>query len=267
MTSLSFFKSVTAAVCTACVIILSAWNSPSGKNKADFYQLTVYHYNSAQQEQILDDYLQHALLPALHRNKLNKIGVFKAVANDTAAVKTMYVLMPVKNLESVTKLQKKLLADTEYQTAGAAYFNAVYNAPVYNRMETILLKAFSLAPELQVPNLKADKKDRIYELRSYESASEKIFKNKVHMFNEGDEIGIFKKLNFNAVFYSEVVAGSKMPNLMYMTSFENMDDRNAHWKAFGSDTSWKKLSAMPEYKNNVSHIDITFLRGVEYSDF
>ena len=111
------------------------------------------------------------------------------------------------------------------------------------------------------------KKDRVYELRSYESASEKIFRNKVQMFNEGDEIGIFRRLNFNAVFYSEVIAGSKMPNLMYMTSFENMEDRNAHWKSFSSDSSWKKLSSMPEYKNNVSHIDISFLRGAEYSDF
>lgn len=87
------------------------------------------------------------------------------------------------------------------------------------------------------------------------------------MFNQGDEIGLFKRLNFNAVFYSEVIAGSKMPNLMYMTSFENMDDRNAHWKAFSSDTAWVKLKSMPIYQNNVSHIDITFLKGVEYSDF
>ena len=50
-------------------------------------------------------------------------------------------------------------------------------------------------------------------------------------------------------------------------SFENMKDRDAHWKSFGSDTSWKKLSSMPLYQKNVSHIDITFLRPVDYSDF
>jgi len=87
------------------------------------------------------------------------------------------------------------------------------------------------------------------------------------MFNQGDEIGLFKKLNFNAIFYGEVLAGSKMPNLMYMTSFENKADRDEHWKTFGNDPYWKKLSAMPEYQNNVSHIDISFLYPVEYSDF
>ena len=160
-----------------------------------------------------------------------------------------------------------MLNDTAYKNAGAAYIDAAYLQPAYTRIETVLLKAFALAPQLVQPNLKAAKNNRVYELRSYESASEKIFNNKVQMFNDGDEVGIFLKLNFNAVFYAQVVAGSKMPNLMYMTSFENMDDRNAHWKAFGSDSSWKKLSALPQYQHNVSHIDIVFLRGVEYSDF
>ena len=78
---------------------------------------------------------------------------------------------------------------------------------------------------------------------------------------------IFKRLNFNAVFYSEVIAGTKMPNLMYMTTFENMQDREEHWKTFVAHDEWKKLSAMPEYQNNVQHIDITFLRPASYSDF
>jgi hypothetical protein len=246
---------------------LASWTEAEKKNKREFYQLKIYHYNTMQQEQMLDDYLQNALLPALHKNNISKVGVFKAVANDTATDKTVYVLMPFKNLDAVSKTAEKIIADADYQTTGAAFINAHYKTPAYLREESILLKAFSLAPQMQIPFLKAAKKDRVYELRSYESPSEKIFKNKVHMFNEGDEIGLFKRLNFNAVFYSEVIAGNKMPNLMYMTSFENMEDRNAHWKAFGSDTAWVKLKSMPEYQNNVSHIDITFLRGVAYSDF
>ena len=124
-----------------------------------------------------------------------------------------------------------------------------------------------MAPQLQLPNLSSARKDRIYELRSYESATEKIFKNKVHMFNEGDEIGLFKRLNFNASFYGEVIAGGKMPNLMYMTCHENKTARDANWKNFGSDPYWKKLSGMPEYQHNVSHIDISYLYPTEYSDY
>jgi len=120
---------------------------------------------------------------------------------------------------------------------------------------------------MQLPQLRSAANERVYELRSYESATEKIFTNKVQMFNQGGKVPLFKHLKFNAVFYSEVIAGAHMPNLMYMTTFENMADREAHWKTFVADAEWKKLSAMPEYQNNVQHIDITFLRPVLYSDF
>lgn len=248
------------------VFIMLSWTS-SLKKSREFYQLTLYHFSTDAQEKTLDQYFEKALLPALHKQGISKIGVFKALTNDTAADKLMYLLIPVSGLDKINGLQSMLDTDKEYQAAGSAYINAPYTDPAYARMETLLLQAFSLAPPIQVPTLKGEKKKRIYELRSYESATAKIFKNKVHMFNEGDEIGLFSRLGFNALFYGEVIAGSKMPNLMYMTSFENMEDRNEHWKIFVSDPYWKKLSALPEYQKNVSHIDISFLYPTEYSDF
>lgn len=248
----------------SCVLLLQAWTF---KTKREFYQLTVYHFSNAAQEKILDDYLQKALLPALHRMDIKKIGVFKAHANDTVADKKLYVHFPISTAETMIKIHEKLNNDKQYQSDGADYINALYTAPPYDRMEKILLQAFTLAPEMQLPDLKGPRRDRIYELRSYESATEKIFSNKVHMFNQGDEIGLFKRLNFNATFYSEVVSGSKMPNLMYMTCHENKKTRDANWKNFVDDPYWKKLSSMTEYQHNVSHIDISFLYPTEYSDY
>jgi len=247
-------------------IIFLSWN-PNRKPMSQFYQLTLYHFKNAEQEKVLDTYFQNALLPALHRLRINDVGVFKSWANDTVADKLMYVFVPFKSFDAIEEVQRDLRKDVAYATAGKEFLDAVYDHPPYTRLETIILKAFPRAPHMQLPVLHADKKERVYELRSYESPTEEKFENKVQMFNQGDEIGLFKRLNFNAVFYSEVIAGSKMPNLMYMTSFENRTDREDHWKKFVDDPYWKKLSAMPEYQNNVSHIDITFLYPVEYSDF
>ncbi len=241
--------------------------SAGGSSNRSCYALTVYHFDTKAQEQVIDNYLRDALLPALHRLKVSNIGVFKAISNDTTSDKQLYVIMSLPSVEAVTTLQGKLADDKTFPAAGEAYINAPYNAPAFKRKETILLQAFPLAPQMELPRLNGDRSNRIYELRSYESASEMIFRNKVKMFNEGGEIALFKRLNFNAIFYSEVIAGDKMPNLMYMTSFENMADRDAHWKAFVEDPEWKKLSSMPEYQNNVSKIDITFLRPTAYSDF
>jgi hypothetical protein len=247
-------------------IVLLSWNV-NKKPMREFYQLTVYHFKNAGQEKVLDNYFQNALLPALHHMKINNVGVFKSWANDTVPDKLIYLFIPFKSLETIAELPSKLKGDASYVSAGLAYVDAAYNDPPYSRLETILLRAFPLAPQMQLPSLQSAKKERVYELRSYESATEKKFENKVQMFNQGDEIGLFKKLNFNAIFYSEVIAGSRMPNLMYMTSFESKTARDEHWKTFVSDPYWKNLSTMPEYQDNVSHIDITFLYPTEYSDF
>lgn len=260
------FKLVCLTVLLLFGLIVPSWRLV-GQTPGEFYQLSIYHYTTATQEKILDSYLQNALLPGLHRLRMKNIGVFKNHANDTVSDKTLYVLLPIQSVEEVIKIPTKLNADKEYQVAGAEYINALYTSPPYARMETILLRAFSLAPKLEIPALKEPRRNRIYELRSYESATEKIFQNKVKMFNEGDEIGLFKRLNFKAAFYGEVIAGGKMPNLMYLTCHENKTSRDANWKAFGDDPFWKKLSAMPEYQHNVSHIDITFLYPTEYSDY
>lgn len=261
-----FLSILIAVAMFSSVSMLLSWQSNKQKER-EFYQLTVYHFSTTAQEKLLDNYFQNALLPALHRTGIKTVGVFKSWANDTLVDKLMYVLMPLHSLDALLKTRDQLKKDVQYNTAAADYLNADPKNPVYTRIETILLHAFPLAPKMQLPSLQSPKRNRVYELRSYESATEKKFESKVKMFNAGDEIGLFRRLNFNAIFYSEVISGSKMPNLMYMTSFENRQDRDAHWKTFSSDSVWKKLSALQEYQNNVSHIDISFLYPADYSDF
>ena len=84
------------------------------------------------------------------------------------------------------------------------------------------------------------------------------------MFNEG-ETDIFDRLNFNPIFYGEVIAGSNMPNLMYMTSHANLKEREKNWDNFREDKEWERMSGMEEYKNTVSHSDIILLHPTEYS--
>ena len=232
----------------------------------DYYQIKVYNIKNADQETLVDNYLKNAYIPAMHRAGFKTIGVFKPIADDPAAGTKVFVLIPLKELSDVEKIEEKLSGDTELKTTGSAYTNAIYSNPPYERIESILLKAFEKHPDLIVTKYDTPKSEQIFELRSYQSASEKIGKKKVEMFNEGGEINIFKKLNANPVFFGEVLSGSIMPNLMYMTSYKNMESNLELWKAFGDDPDWKKLSGMEEYKNTVSHIDKWLLHPTDYSD-
>jgi hypothetical protein len=231
-----------------------------------YYQLKIYHLTTQAQEDRLDRYLQDAYIPAMHRMGIKTVGVFKPVEKDTSGV-LVYVLTPFPTWNQLENIEARLVADQLYITAGKDYVDAAYNDAVYTRLETIVLKAFPKMPEPAVPDLTAGKVDRVYELRSYESPSEKFNVNKVRMFNTGNEVALFKRLGFNAIFYAEVLAGSHMPNLMYMTTFNSKQDRDKHWDAFSNDPEWKTLVALPEYQHNVSKADIIFLHPTAYSDF
>ena len=248
-----------------CFMTTNAQNRK--KNQSDFYQIKVYHLKNQDQINKTEEYLKTAFLPALHRNKISKVGVFKPIGNDTAMDKRIYVFIPSASLEKLSSLDEQLFKDRQLRSDGATYFNLAYNEAPYERIETIMLKAFAGKPEFTTPSLTAPLSERVYELRSYESPTENFHYKKIKMFNEGSEVSIFARLNFNAVFYADVISGCRMPNLMYLTTFNNMADRDEHWKQFGADAEWKKLAVVPEYLNSVSRHEINLVRPTEYSDF
>lgn len=257
------FRCLTIACIYMVLLCTTIYAATPGR---DYYELKIYRLKSQSQEDRLDNYLKNAYIPALHRLGIKEVGVFKPLAGDTSG-RRVYVLVPFRSWQQLEGLDKKLSADQQYLSDGKDYIDASYNAPVYRRLETIILRAFPKMPHPVVPVLTADKTDRVYELRSYESPSEAYNVNKVTMFNDGNEVGLFKKLNFNAVFYAEVIAGSHMPNLMYLTTFNSKADRDKHWDAFNNAPYWKKLVAEPQYQHNVSKADITFVHPTTYSDF
>lgn len=247
---------------TLLLLLLLSWSSYS-KEKQHYYQLKVYHLKTKSQEDRIDRFLKDAYLPALHRAGIKQVGVFKPVTEDKEN-KQIYVFIAAPKFDLFANLDALLEKDKAYLKAGEEYLNAPYNDPPFTRIESTLMKAFQgmLAPA--VPNLTSPRSERIYELRSYEGPTEKLSANKIDMFNYA-EIDIFNDLNFNAVFYGQVISGSTMPNLVYMTTFNNKKERDERWKAFGP--AYKPVSSMPKYQNNMSKNVTLFLYPTEYSDF
>jgi hypothetical protein len=233
----------------------------------DFYQIQVYRLSSKAQETRTDNFLKMAYLPALHRAGIKTVGVFKPIPSDTISGNQIIVWLPLTSLDQLDKLQSTLSSDVAYQTQGADFLNSAFDNVPFQRKESILLKAFAQAPAFVIPRHQTKPSERIYELRSYEGPAENLFRQKVKMFNEGGEIKLFKSLDFNAVFYAEVISGSTMPNLMYLTTFADMAAHDTHWNAFRDHPDWKKLSARSEYQHTVSKAVIKLLNPTDYSDF
>lgn len=253
-------KNLLASLCLLLAVTLA-----EAAPKPGFYELRTFRLKTQEQEKRLDTYLQNAFIPALHRAGVASVGVFKPIETAAGADRLVYVFIPYKKADEPFKLEEKLMNDKGYTEAAQEYLNAPHDNPVYTRYESALLEAFSGMPSYRVPALKSGPSERIYELRNYEAATDRLHLAKVHQFNNG-EMQIFERLGFNAVFYGRVRMGNKLPSLMYITAFENKADRDAHWKAFSADPEWKKLNALPEYKNNYLRGEITLLHPAVYSE-
>ncbi len=232
----------------------------------DFYQIKIYTLENEQQEMRMDKFLKDAFIPALHRAGISNVGVFKPVEDDTMAGKLIYVFIPFKSMDQFEKLGGVLINDKKYQKKGSDYIDAAHDNAPYARIESILLRSFRSTPEYGIPKHKTAPSERIYELRSYQGATEKLYEKKVEMFSEAGETKIFFDLGFQPIFFGEVISGSTMPNLMYLTTFENKASQDEHWNAFRTAPAWLTLKEDEQYSNTVSNSEKFFLHPADYSD-
>ncbi|UHG94315.1 NIPSNAP family protein [Spirosoma oryzicola] len=227
----------------------------------EFYELRIYSLKNGKQLTILNNYWQQAAIPALNRLGSKNIGVFTEYLPQ--GFTKLAVVIPFNSMDDYLKVSDQLAKDSAYQQAGADYLNAEATAPAYERIESSLLKALADMPRLEVP----PKKQRLFELRRYESHNETAGKKKIEMFNQGGEIAIFKRVGLTPVFFGETLIGPMRPNLTYMLTFDDMAEHDQNWRTFGGDPEWKKISSMPEYADAkiISNINRTFLVPTAYS--
>ena len=248
------------------LLLLGILSSCETASERDIILLQTYNYQSSAQEQMIDVYLEDALVPAIHKAGFGPVGVFKP--RDPAGGTSGYtmLLIPFPSVKAFESLQSTLDNDDDYQEAAEDYLLAAHDNPPYDRMESILMKAFSATPDLVAPDLDSPRKDRVYELRSYQASTEHLYRRKVEMFDQG-ESALFIDLGFQPVFFGEVLLSDQMPHLIYMTVHADTTAQKANWDAFRVHPDWLEMKELERYKNTVSHIDKYLLYPVSYSDY
>jgi hypothetical protein len=84
------------------------------------------------------------------------------------------------------------------------------------------------------------------------------------MFNDG-EISVMQDVGLAPVFYGEMIVGSQMPCLVYMTAGEDVAEHQKHWKAFSDAPGWNTLKNDPQYKDNMSGMTRIMLKRMPAS--
>jgi hypothetical protein len=233
-------------------VALSGEGRAMAQPSREFYLLRKYTLQTGAQLQLTQDYFANALIPALNRMGMTPVGAFKLdIGPETP---TYYLLIPGKSVEGLAAVDARLAEDAEFLTASAAFWAAPASAPAFARVESSLLSAFAGWPKLAVPKTAK----RIFQLRTYESASDAAHIRKVKMFNDA-EIAIFVRTGLAPVFFGDTLVGSRMPSLTYMLTFADVADLNAKWSVFVADPEWKELSKKPgntdpEIVSNISNL-------------
>ena len=232
------------------------------QNARQFLELRVYQFASALKQRAFGQFLSDAGVPAFNRAGIQSVGVFQLLATDNAAMKLqedptdLWVLLPHDSIESVVSLYSRLADDRELEKAGAAILNAPKSDPAYQRYQSTLLLAMEGFPRIRPPQKAAD---RVFELRTYESHTDKRARNKLQMFNAG-EFAIFDRAGMPGVFFGGAIIADNLPQLTYMIVHEKHEDSAKNWAAFFKDPQWKQLSGNAAYKDNVSKVIDSFLR-------
>jgi hypothetical protein len=253
----------TAAAATATRV--RSARAASDPASQEFYELRTYRIPSPEMNKLVSRYLEDALLPALERQGLDRIGVFTTLPQDDQQPDhDLRVLIPYPTLDVFLDQRPALAADSAYQRAAADYLAQPLKNPAYQRIISQLMRAFAGMPTLELPAQSRSNTARIFELRTYESHNEDAAARKIEMFNTG-EIQLMRDVRMAPVFFGEMLVGHNLPNLTYMLSASDMDAHKSHWKTFIDHPEWQRMKAIQKYKGTVSKIHNWFLKPTEYS--
>jgi hypothetical protein len=253
------FIALTGAAVTATLIDSETSLMADGHEARDYYELRKYTFANGDQKAAFHKYLEKAAIPAYNRIGVRAVGAYDVKDHDVL----IYVIIVHDSVESFATATEKLLADDKYVKKGKDTLNTDAKNPAYSRIETTFMKSFKSMPTFETPY---KNKERVLELRNYQSHSVKAGQKKIEMFNVG-EIDIMKNTTLGPVLYGEHLTGPDMPNLTYILSFPNMDAHPKSWRTFATDPAWKEISSKPEYANSaiLSGISNLFLLPTEYS--
>lgn len=228
------------------------------QHQKELYELRVYELAMGPSLSNLENYFTKALMPALNKHGVKKVGVFREMSKSEPA--KIYLLIPYPSFDAYEKIKEALEGDTDFQKASQDYDQLPIESRVYNRYESSFMIAFDGLPNMVVP----EAKPRIFEMRTYQGYSEDAVRRKIKMFND-EEFDIFNRTGLHPVFFGEVISGKDLPCLTYMVTFKDMEERDNNWKAFGGDPTWQKISKDPRYANTVSKIVRVFLEPMSCS--
>lgn len=214
-------------------------------------------YTLSAESSALDTFYQDVLIPACNRRKVT-VGAF--VPYQKTEKKQSFYLFVYPNLAAYHTFRTDIWKDAAFRTGAQPFYDSSAVTPVYSGFESFLCEAFDRAPQLIQP----DKSRSLFEFRNYKSPNEEANQRKVKMFN-ADEIAVFDQVGIHSVCYGEVLAGPRMPSLIYLTWYKDETARNEAWRKFSAHPDWNRIRTLPGYAHTATDNWNLLLSPLPYS--
>jgi hypothetical protein len=254
------YKRLNLVIAVAIIMTFGACGNGASNENAnvkEIYEWRIYTLNENGAES-LDNFFKDVLIPAYNRQGVTA-GAFK-LYNRTDSVR--YLLLVYPDITTCLKVKHEIWNDKVFNAAAQSFYDRTAQNPVYSGFETLLCEAFDKIPKMRNP----DKDRTLFELRHYKSPNEEANRRKIKMFNV-DEIAVFDKVGINSVCYGEVLAGVRMPSIIYLTWYKDEPTRNAVWGEFVKHPDWLRIRDMKEYAYTATDNKNRLLSPLSYSQF
>ena len=227
-------------------------------SQSEIYELRVYELEFSKPANVLHDYFQKALIPALNRQGINNVGAFEEMGE--AMPKKIYLLISYPNMQAHQEAADQLSNDAQFKSDALSYMTAPSDQIPFKRIESSFIRSAKGFPNLVKP---ADDSE-VFELRIYESYNEDALRRKVKMFNDS-EFDIFNDVGHHMVFFGANISGDQMPCLTYLIASKDMAENKEAWSKFGPYPEWQRIVKLEEYANAMNSITRVFLKPLDYS--
>ena len=228
------------------------------RTQRQFIEVRQYTVANADKRAQLVALLDKALIPALNRQGLRPVGVFEPIVREVPVEReaqfanNVFVVIPHRTPDTFVNATARLLADRTFMRDAAPIFETTSQDPVYTDCDTSFLLGFETAPAVEVP---VTGPDRVFEWRIYRSFNIERNEAKIKMFDEGGELPLFREIGLDPVFFGDVIAGPRMPALMYIVGCPSEEARVESWRVFRDHPKWLAMRDLPEYADTATEIE------------
>ncbi|MDF9831491.1 NIPSNAP family protein [Parabacteroides sp. PF5-6] len=248
---------VKAAGALALLSSAKAYASPApvSSQGKEIYEWRIYTLN--QETDTLDRFYQDTLIPAYNRKQI-KVAAFAPYKPGEKVMR--YFLFIYPDMGTYQQVKQSIRQDQTFCRQAQAFYDQTAVSPIYSNLETYLCEAFDKIPTHRLP----DPTRSLFEIRIYWSPNEEANQRKVGMFNR-EEIDLFDKVGIHSVCYGDILAGPRMPALIYLTWYKDEPTRAEAWKKFASHPDWLAMKDRPEYAHTATNNQSIFLTPLAYS--